>query len=278
MEAQGGGDGPESIACAFNELLNVEWRHESIKIAVWIADAPPHGFCDSGDGFPNGCPCGYDIVNVVRKFQSRGIIVYCIAAEPLSFNHLRNYMRSVAKLTGGDFCALCSAEILGDVLVNGLQETIELKKISDELVSKLKDDIVFQQMNEEEKQKEIERLINEKKDTVINTLKIESVYKEELKEIPDVFLTAQTLKELHDAIAKIPDTPMTLKDKFLTSTNRYRSTPDSLFKFGRPMPMYCSAPPPGMSGMGMGTGMGSASSPSALSNVPNKFFASFTPK
>ncbi len=40
----GGGDLPEAICCGLEKSLNdVTWRSDSVKIAVLIADAPPHG-------------------------------------------------------------------------------------------------------------------------------------------------------------------------------------------------------------------------------------------
>src|SRR4051812_41843053 len=43
MSASGGGDGPESVCCGFQDALKLPWRSEAIKICIFIADAPPHG-------------------------------------------------------------------------------------------------------------------------------------------------------------------------------------------------------------------------------------------
>jgi len=43
MSAQGGGDGPESVACALHEALNFDWRKNAVKVCVIIADALPMG-------------------------------------------------------------------------------------------------------------------------------------------------------------------------------------------------------------------------------------------
>ena len=43
-KAYGGGDLPESICCGLYDCLNkLSWRDDSIKCAILIADAPPHG-------------------------------------------------------------------------------------------------------------------------------------------------------------------------------------------------------------------------------------------
>ncbi len=54
-EAQGGGDFPEAVCCAMNDCAhNVTWRDDAVKIAILIADAPPHGLKVIGDRQPNG--------------------------------------------------------------------------------------------------------------------------------------------------------------------------------------------------------------------------------
>ena len=49
-----GGDEPEAVADALHAVLKLSWRPEAVKICVFIADAPPHGLKESGDGFPKG--------------------------------------------------------------------------------------------------------------------------------------------------------------------------------------------------------------------------------
>jgi hypothetical protein len=50
LYASGGGDGPEAITAAMAEALNMEWREYASKMVVLIADAPPHGIGEYGDG------------------------------------------------------------------------------------------------------------------------------------------------------------------------------------------------------------------------------------
>ena len=50
-QASGGGDGPEAVTEALHESLNLNYRKNAIKIAVLIADAPPHGLGCSGLSF-----------------------------------------------------------------------------------------------------------------------------------------------------------------------------------------------------------------------------------
>lgn len=50
LYASGGGDGPEAVTAALAEALNMDWRAGSSKMVVLIADAPPHGIGEYGDG------------------------------------------------------------------------------------------------------------------------------------------------------------------------------------------------------------------------------------
>jgi len=57
LYASGGGDGPEAVTAALGEALNMDWRPHASKMIVLIADAPPHGIGEYGDGeyfeYPN---------------------------------------------------------------------------------------------------------------------------------------------------------------------------------------------------------------------------------
>ena len=46
-------------------------------MAVIIADAPPHGIGEYGDGFPSGSPDGEDPLVLSRDMASRGISLVC---------------------------------------------------------------------------------------------------------------------------------------------------------------------------------------------------------
>ncbi len=62
LQAQGGGDQPEAVLDGIHDAIyNVNWREKSEKFMFLVLDSPPHGkqFGGYGDGFPDGCPCGY---------------------------------------------------------------------------------------------------------------------------------------------------------------------------------------------------------------------------
>jgi len=136
MEAQGGGDGPESVACALNDVLNLDWRKNSVRICVVIADAPPHGIGATGDGFPNGCPCGIDPLVTARKMAENNIIIYSVACEPSlgRYNNARAFFKGISEITSGRYLSLGNAHLLPQVIVGGSAEEADLQKFEEEVL------------------------------------------------------------------------------------------------------------------------------------------------
>merc|ERR1711988_353879 len=140
MSASGGGDGPEAVTAALHDgLHNVAWRPNATKIAILIADAPPHGLEPSGDGFPNGDPDGRDPLEIAREMAANGITMYTVGCEPALGNYrfARDFMCNIAEITGGQAIALSSAELLADVIVNGSSEEIALTQLEREVEEEL---------------------------------------------------------------------------------------------------------------------------------------------
>jgi len=132
MAASGGGDGPEAVTAALHEVNNLEWRPNATKVCVLISDAPPHGLGEDGDGFPQGCPLGYDPVVICKDMAAKGIVVYAVGVEPVlstSYKFARDFMMMVAKITDGKFLALGKASILSEVIVSGALEGMDLKEV-----------------------------------------------------------------------------------------------------------------------------------------------------
>ena len=50
LYATGGGDGPEAVTAGLYQALTMDWRPNASKMVVLIADAPPHGIGEYGDG------------------------------------------------------------------------------------------------------------------------------------------------------------------------------------------------------------------------------------
>jgi hypothetical protein len=135
MEAAGGGDGPEAVTASLDDARRLPWRPNATKVAVLIADAPPHGLEPTGDGFPNGDPEGRDPLEIARQMAAAGITVYAVGCEPAlgGYRFARDFMCSLAEITGGQAVALSSAERLADVIINGSAEEISLTRLTREV-------------------------------------------------------------------------------------------------------------------------------------------------
>ncbi len=101
LKPDGGGDAPEAVYDGLKAACDkLAWRPHSRRIGVLVGDAPPHGYhSDSGDGFPDGCPCGMTADSTTALFEENGITLYALGltrgVRP-SFSHL-------ACFTGGDY-------------------------------------------------------------------------------------------------------------------------------------------------------------------------------
>jgi len=135
MSASGGGDGPEAVTAALHDALHLPWRPNAAKVAVLIADAPPHGLEPTGDGFPNGDPEGRDPLQICREMAAHGITVYTVGCEPAlgGYRFARDFMCTVAEITGGQAIALGSAALLADVIISGSVEEISLTLLQREV-------------------------------------------------------------------------------------------------------------------------------------------------
>lgn len=129
---QGGGDGPEAVTAGMHAALyDMEWRVESTKLVIIIADAPPHGVSGRGDGFPEGDPNGHDPLEIARTMATRGITLYSVICEPAISSYLfaRAFFLAISTLTGGQTIALDSAELLADVVMGGALEEMALERL-----------------------------------------------------------------------------------------------------------------------------------------------------
>ena len=107
MAADGGGDGPESIADAIFETTQLDWRKDSVKICVVISDAPAHGMASgNGDGFPDGCPCGHDPHALMQWFRKNEVIIYSVGCEPAIDRKTVALLKSWSWMTGGQYATI----------------------------------------------------------------------------------------------------------------------------------------------------------------------------
>jgi Mg-chelatase subunit ChlD len=135
LSAQGGGDGPEAVTAGLQAAKVLAYREDAAKVVVLIADAPPHGLGEAGDGFPNGDPDGLDPLVIAREMSNLGIAVYTVGCEP-ALSHYRfakAFMISLSQLTGGKAVCLASAGLLADVILGGAIEEMDIQMLSNQL-------------------------------------------------------------------------------------------------------------------------------------------------
>lgn len=84
--ASGGGDGPEDVLIAMERTRDLDWQG-GMRVCVFIADAPAHGFSGQrgGDDFPGGmCPDQRTpLPEVVRQLaETKGVDMLCTELNP----------------------------------------------------------------------------------------------------------------------------------------------------------------------------------------------------
>ena len=140
LSAQGGGDGPEAVAAGLKQTLDSNWRPNATKVCVLIADAPPHGLGESGDGFPNGAPDGVDPFEVLTQMSMKGICIYSVGCEPAlsGYQYAKDFFVAAAQKTNGQAVSLRSAAALADVIMGGAIEEMDLQQLADEVVEEVR--------------------------------------------------------------------------------------------------------------------------------------------
>eukprot|EP00696_Hemimastix_kukwesjijk_P000717 gnl/Hemi2/10968_TR3759_c1_g1_i1.p1 gnl/Hemi2/10968_TR3759_c1_g1~~gnl/Hemi2/10968_TR3759_c1_g1_i1.p1 ORF type:complete len:419 (+),score=122.63 gnl/Hemi2/10968_TR3759_c1_g1_i1:36-1292(+) len=132
MSASGGGDGPEAVAAGLYAALNLPYRDSATKVCVFIADAPPHGLEESGDGFPEGDPNTQDLLATCRGYPASRIRLYSVGCEPAISNYPRScsFMDWAASLSGGKYISLLQAAVLSSVIIGGCREELNFDKLA----------------------------------------------------------------------------------------------------------------------------------------------------
>ncbi|KAE8223985.1 hypothetical protein CF326_g8109 [Tilletia indica] len=135
LYATGGGDGPEAVIAAMQAALDLDWRRRATKLAVLIADAPPHGIGEYGDGFPSGSPEGNDPLLLAKHMARLGVSLYMVACEPAlsGYQYGADFFQALVRLTGGQLLPLTTASLLSHVIIAAAGEAMELERLQREI-------------------------------------------------------------------------------------------------------------------------------------------------
>ena len=84
VNATGGGDWPEDVTGGLRACLDQDWSIVSKKQVFHIFDAPCHGkkyHGGGGDDYPDGCPKGLVLEDLMKEFASKNISFTAIKLE-----------------------------------------------------------------------------------------------------------------------------------------------------------------------------------------------------
>ncbi|KAJ9120786.1 hypothetical protein QFC22_002719 [Naganishia vaughanmartiniae] len=142
LHASGGGDGPEAVTAAMQVTLHdLAWRQNSTKTVVLVADAPPHGMSDYGDGFPKGDPNGHDPLQLAREMASRGIGIFMMACEPnlSSYKFGVEFFQAISRITSGLMLPLTTADLLAQAIIGSVLENLDLESLVQQIGQQVAD-------------------------------------------------------------------------------------------------------------------------------------------
>ncbi|SOV06446.1 uncharacterized protein UDID_01657 [Ustilago sp. UG-2017a] len=263
LYASGGGDGPEAVTAAMKAALDLDWRPHATKLAVLIADAPPHGIGEYGDGFHDGSPDGEDPLRLARQYAKVGIPLFMIACEPAlsGYQHAADFYQGLVRITGAMLVPLTTASLLSHVILGIAGEAMDLERLHREIGNAIAERIQSlsleggQNNPMDDVARELhERLLLRNENT--KQLYIESIYRdtEESRHNIQVWATAPDLATAKPNIKRVAGSR--LSDKYL-QTRRATSS----YKPYVPFPK----PPGGSSSAGA---FGGSTSTSSLSPNP----------
>ncbi|KAI0076315.1 hypothetical protein K474DRAFT_1663145 [Panus rudis PR-1116 ss-1] len=246
LYASGGGDGPEAVTAALAEALNMEWRPDASKMVVLIADAPPHGIGEYGDGFDDGSPDGNDPLQIARAMASRGITLFFVACEPAlsGYSYATDFYQAIVNITSGLMLPLTTADLLTHAIVGSVLENLDMERLVREVGQAVSQRILGNNESVDDVARELhERLLlrNESTKKVV----IESIYREseEAKHNVQVYMEAPSLQDARPLLRKVHGTRFT--DKYLHARMSSRTSYTSAYtpySSSRSKPISASPP------------------------------------
>lgn len=106
QEANGGGDYPEAVHQALENIENHQWRNDAVKLCFFVLDAPPH--TESEIQGINDL-----MTNTVAKMAKQGIRLIPVASSGVN-TETELLLRSWAAMTGGTYTFLTNHSGVGN--------------------------------------------------------------------------------------------------------------------------------------------------------------------
>ncbi|KZO97079.1 hypothetical protein CALVIDRAFT_536548 [Calocera viscosa TUFC12733] len=230
LYASGGGDGPEAVTAALHDALyNMDWRPDARRMVVLIADAPPHGLGEYGDGFDNGSPDGYDPIEIVREMATRGITLFFVACEPALSGYLyaNEFYHAMTSLTGGTVLPLTTSSLLSHAIIGSVLENLDMEDLIREVGQHVANRVLGGDDVDDIARQLHEHLMLRNEST--KKLKIESIYRtsEESAHNIQVWQQAADLKSARPLLKRVTGSRFT--DKYQSS--KYSSTKGGIYHY-----------------------------------------------
>lgn len=224
LYASGGGDGPEAVTAAMAEAIHMDWNPAATKMVVLIADAPPHGIGEFGDGFEDGSPDGNDPLQLARIMASRGITLFFVACEPAlsGYSYAPDFYKAITNITSGLMLPLTTADLLAHAIVGSVLENLDMERLVREVGQAVAQRILGNNESVDDVARELhERLLlrNESTKKVV----IESIYKdsEEARHNVEVYTNAETLAAARPQLKRVIGSRFTDKYQHSRMTGGY---------------------------------------------------------
>ncbi|KAF8682512.1 von Willebrand factor type A domain [Rhizoctonia solani] len=229
LYASGGGDGPEAVTASLWDALNLDWRPTASKMIVLIADAPPHGIGEYGDGFDAGSPDGHDPLVIARELAQRGIVLFFVACEPAlsGYAHANDFYTALTSITSGLMVPLTTASLLSRAIIGSVLENLDMERLIREVGAAVAERILGGQQSVDDVARELHEKLLLRGDGV-KRMVVENIYREsdEAKHNVQVWTNARTIQDARPHLKKVKGSRFT--DKYLNmgyTTRTYRSPP-----------------------------------------------------
>lgn len=229
LYASGGGDGPEAVTAALWDALNLDWRPSASKMIVLIADAPPHGIGEYGDGFEAGSPDGHDPLMIARELAQRGIVLFFVACEPAlsGYAHANDFYTALTAITSGLMVPLTTASLLSRAIIGSVLENLDMERLIREVGAAVAERILGGQQSVDDVARELHEKLLLRGDGV-KRMVVENIYREseEAKHNVEVWSRSRTIADARPHLKKVRGSRFT--DKYLNmgyTTRTYRSPP-----------------------------------------------------
>ncbi|KAG8969187.1 hypothetical protein FRC03_004140 [Tulasnella sp. 419] len=221
LYAAGGGDGPEAVTAALGEALEMDWRPNASKMVVLIADAPPHGIGEYGDGFSDGSPDGRDPLIIARTMAQKGITLFFVACEPAlsGYQYATDFYQAITGITSGLMLPLTTANLLAHAIIGSVLENLDMER----LIKEVGDAVAQRILGNNESVDDVARELHEKlllRNESTKKVVMENIYRdsEEARHNVRVWTESPTLSDARPLLKKVRGPRFT--DKYLSVGSR----------------------------------------------------------